>query len=194
MEQSDQTDQPGAVDPTQPLPPNHPAINGMGNGNAMGMGQAPQDNVHGGGVGGGDEAAAVKWTAPKEWQSAPNPNQMRLATYKIKDDTELVVSRAGGDVQQNITRWAGQFDGSPTPKQTTKTVHGLKVTLVQIEGTFQGGMGPQTGSHSGWAMMSAIVETAGSGEHYFFKVVGPAATVKAAQKPFETMIDGLTSS
>jgi len=35
----------------------------------------------------------------------------------------------------------------------------------------------------------AIVETAG--EHYFFKMTGPSATVKAAQKPFEAMIDGV---
>ena len=50
-------------------------------------------------------------------------------------------------------------------------------------------MGPQAGSHEGWMMMSAIVETAG--EHYFFKMTGPSATVKAAQKPFEAMIDGV---
>ncbi len=197
MEQSDPADQPGPVDPNQQLPPNHPPIDSMNMGNAMG--QAPHDNVHGGvgsmAAGGGDEALAIKWTAPKEWQQAPNPSQYRLATYKIKDDTELVVSRAGGDVQQNITRWAGQFDGSPTPKQTTKTVKGLKVTIVQIDGTFQGGMGPQTGSHAGWSMLSAIVDTSSqTGEHYFFKIVGPSATVKGAQKSFDAMIDGLTSS
>ncbi|HSQ68057.1 MAG TPA: hypothetical protein VLM85_32830 [Polyangiaceae bacterium] len=189
---------PGPVDSTQPLPPNHPAING-----AAGMGQAPQDNVHGGmGAGMGAAAAeegeppALAWKAPADWSPAPNPNAMRLATYKLphgtadKDETELVVARAGGDVATNIARWAGQFDGSPTPKETHKTIHDLKVTMVQIEGTYQGGMGPSTGAHPGWAMLGAIVET--KGESYFFKVIGPGATVHAAQKPFEAMIDGVT--
>jgi hypothetical protein len=191
---------PGPVDPNTPLPPNHPAING-----ATGMGQPPQDNVHGGlgaNAGGGmapdDEPPALTWKAPAEWSSAPNPNAMRLATYKIpaggadKESTELVVARAGGDVETNVARWAGQFDGSPAPKETHKAVHDLKVTLVQIEGTYQGGMGPSAGAHAGWAMLGAIVE--GKGQPYFFKVIGPAATVHAAQKPFEAMIDGLTPS
>ena len=167
----------GEVDTTQPLPPNHPSINGGG-----AMGQAAQAD---------QEPPSLVWKAPKEWAAAPNPNAMRLATYKITDDTELVVARAGGDVATNVARWAGQFDGSPAPKQTDKTVHGLKVTIVQIEGTYQGGMGPTTGSHPSWAMLGAIVET--SGEDYFFKVIGPAATVRAAKKPFEAMIDGLAS-
>ena len=173
MHPSDESEQPGPVDPNQQLPPNHPSI------------------------GGGAEAPTLTWTAPKEWTQAQNPNAMRLATYKLprgtdKDETELVVARAGGDVGTNVARWASQFDGSPAPKQTQKTVHDLKVTIVQIEGTYQGGMGPQTGSHPNWAMLGGIVET--KGESYFFKVIGPAATVRAARKPFETMIDGIEPS
>jgi len=165
------------VDPSQQLPPNHPSI-GQGGGGAMG--------------GGPVEAPALSWKAPKEWSSAPNPNPMRLATYKLPqgDGTELIVARAGGDVATNVARWGGQFDGSPTPKQTQKTVHDLKVTIVQIEGTYQGGMGQESGSHAGWSLLGAIVET--QGEAYFFKVLGPAATVRAARKPFEAMIDGVS--
>lgn len=164
----------------QKLPPNHPAIDM----------NAAASNAN-------DDTPSLKWTAPKDWSAAPNPNPMRLATYKLprnasdREDTELVVSRAGGDAKMNIARWASQFDGAQTPSEKTKTVHGLKVTVVEIAGTYQGGMGPQTGSHAGWAMLGAIVETAG--EHYFFKVIGPAATVKAAEKPFDTMIDAITS-
>ena len=172
IDQPSDPGEPGPVDTNQALPPNHPAIGSMGN--AM-----PAQN----------DAPALTWKAPKEWASAPNPNPMRLATYKISDDTELVVARAGGDVATNVARWAGQFDGSPAPKQTEKTVHDLKVTIVQLEGTYQGGMGTAAGSHPSWAMLGAVVET--QGESYFFKVIGPAATVRAAKKPFETMIDGV---
>ncbi len=189
--QQGQQQAPGPVDPNAPLPPNHPSIDPSMMGQ-MAQGHGNMPGMTGGGA--ADEAAAIKWTAPKEWSQSPNPNPMRIATYKVKDDTELAVSRAGGDLKMNIARWASQFDGSPTPKETTKTVHGLKVTLVQIEGTYQGGMGPDQGSHANWAMSSAIVDTSTSGEHYFFKMTGPAATVKGAQKSFEAMIDGITSS
>jgi hypothetical protein len=189
---------PGPVDPNAPLPPNHPDIRGGAMGAAMG--QPPNDSVHaglGGGAGAAGEAEppALTWKAPKDWASAPNPSAMRVATYKVPrapgatEDTELAVVRAGGDVATNVARWAGQFEGSPAPNETHKKVHDLDVTIVQIEGTYLGGMGPATGSHANWAMLGAIVET--KGESYFFKMTGPAATVRAARKPFEAMMDGV---
>ena len=48
----------------------------------------------------------------------------------------FVVSRAGGDIAGNIARWQGQFEGSPTGQRSDKTVHDMKVTTVQIDGTF----------------------------------------------------------
>jgi hypothetical protein len=71
-------------------------------------------------------------------------------------------------------------------------VRGLKVTLVEIDGTYQANMGSSNVAHAGWSMLAAIVET--KGQPYFFKVIGPTGTVHAAQKPFETMIGGVTPS
>lgn len=186
---------PGAVDTSQPLPPNHPALHGGA------VGASPQDFQGLEPTGAGNEEAPpeLAWKAPDGWVPVPNPNPMRLATYKLpragsdKEDTELVVARAGGDVEANVERWGAQFAGASTPKETKKTVHALKVTLVDVAGTYQGGMGPSTAPHPGWAMLGAIVEARGpTGESYFFKVIGPAATVHAAQKAFEAMIDGIT--
>jgi hypothetical protein len=166
----------------QELPPNHPPIGNTGGGNAMGMG---------GMAAGGDDPAAVEWKAPGAWKSVPNPNGMRLATYQVtpSGDTELVVSRAGGDVAGNIARWQGQFDGSPKASQTEKTVQGMKVTEVVIDGAFTNTMDPSAESKKDWSMLAAIVQ--GKGRPYFFKLVGPAATVHASKKPFDAMIDGL---
>lgn len=163
----------GAVE----LPPNHPTIAPR---------ETPHNPVHGfAAVGGEHELTAIAWKAPPTWSPAPNPNAMRLATYKLPSpqdaDVELVVSRAGGDVASNVTRWAGQF-GSATPKQTKKTIHELAVTIVDIEGTYDG--------HDHSAMLGAIVET--KGQPYFFKVVGPAATVRAARPAFDAMIESIT--
>jgi hypothetical protein len=172
---------------TTALPPNHPPINGNG---AMDFPTMPAAR--------NDSEGALIWKAPPAWTSAPNPSSMRLATYKLPragtdvEDTELAVSRAGGNVATNIARWAGQFEGGPPPKETHTTVHDLKVTMVQMEGAYQGAMGAAPSTHEGWAMMAAIVET--QGESYFFKVVGPVASVRAARKPFEAMISGITPS
>ncbi len=181
----------------QELPPNHPPI---GQGGTMGAMPNAQGGM--GGVAPSDEPAAIAWRAPAAWPSAPNPNAMRLETHKVphvapdKEDGELIIARAGGDVAGNIARWSGQFDGAFTMKQSTKTVHDMKVTRVEIEGVYTGGgMMPGGGaaaSHTGWVMLAAIVES--KGQPYFFKVVGPAATVHAAEKPFDAMIDGLTPS
>jgi len=146
------------------LPPNHPSISD-------------------------DDAPAVVWKAPDAWKSAPNPNAMRLATYKVSDDTELVVSRAGGDVATNVARWQGQFEGSPKAQQTDKTVRDMKVTTVEIDGTYTNTMDPSVQGHANWSMLAAIVQS--KGRPYFFKIVGPAATVHAAKKSFDAMIDSL---
>jgi hypothetical protein len=166
----------------QELPPNHPPIQNMGGnaGNAMGMGSMATE----------DDPPALEWKVPDAWKSAPNPNGMRLATYKVTDDTELVVSRAGGDVAGNVARWQGQFEGSPKPVQTEKTVKEMKVTEVQIDGAYANTMDPSAGAKKDWSMLAAIVH--GKGRPYFFKLVGPAATVHGAKKSFDAMIDGLT--
>ena len=168
-----------AADPTeQPqndmgdLPPDHPAVDNN-------SGLAPPT----------DEPAALVWKTPPTWTKVPNPNQMRIATYKISDDTELVVTRAGGDLASNIDRWKNQFEGDAKVEQSQKKVHDLAVTIVKIEGTYGGGMDPSAGAHPGWTMLAAIVER--GDQPYFFKIVGPSATVKAAEKPFDAMIDGL---
>jgi len=142
--------------------------------------------------------ATIAWTAPPRWMSVPNPSSMRLATFKIprvsgdEGDPELSVTQVGGDVDSNIDRWIGQFDeaAQKTAQRSTKTVRGMKVTFVEIEGAFSGGMGPSKGVQKGWALLGAIVET--SPMPHFFKLTGPAKSVKAARAELEGMIDTIT--
>ncbi len=168
------------------LPQNHPVIDDKKNFHGFAPTTTAQEK----------EPPVLAWKVPAAWAPVPNPNAMRLATYKLphaaadKDDAELVVSRAGGAVSANISRWAGQFEGASTPKQTTKTIHDLPVTLVDIEGTYEGGMGGPSSTHEHWALHGAIVET--KGQSYFFKIIGPTATVHAARSSFDAMIDAVT--
>ncbi len=175
------------------LPPGHPAINGTGNGGA--------NDMSGSAMGTGDLPAAgeatITWTVPARWKSAPNPSTMRLATFKIphqagdSEDAELSVTQVGGDVNANIDRWIGQFDqaGQKTAKRSTRTVHGMKVTVVEIEGAFSGGMGPSKGVQANWALLGGIVES--SPMPHFFKMTGPQKSVHAARAELDALLDSI---
>jgi hypothetical protein len=143
--------------------------------------------------------ADVTWEAPTSWQKADNPSPMRKATYKIPkaagdaEDAEMSVSQAGGSVDANIKRWAGQFEQPPAPevKKSERRAGDLKITVVEIHGTFLGGGMPgmaAAGPKKGWVMLAAIVETA---TPTFFKLTGPEKTVMAAKADFEKMVDGM---
>jgi hypothetical protein len=123
---------------------------------------------------------------------------MRKATYKIPraagdaEDGELAVSSAGGSVELNITRWKGQFEKAGDPVITKRAVGDLKLTIVEIEGTFNGGGMPGAAPSApkpGFAMLSAIVETPGG--LFFFKLTGPQKTLRAAKPDFEKFLDTL---
>jgi hypothetical protein len=168
------------LDNGETLPPNHPPIGG---------GSLPAA---------ADEAPALSWTRPAGWQEAPNPNAMRLATYRVPGEVEVSVSRAGGTTDANIQRWMAQFDNEGREGRVEKTVHGLHVVMVDVSGTYVGGgmgggMAQTAPAHprTGWAMVGAIVETPGL--PYFFKMTGPAAAIGLARPAFDRLVDGVAS-
>ena len=172
--------------PSGALPPNHPPIGDMtGHG---GVGASAPAN------GDSQQPAAITWKAPPSWQVMPNPNPMRVATYKVSDGAELTVARAGGSVDANVQRWSGQFDGSPKVDRSDKQVNGLEVTVVHIAGTFAGGGmgGAAPDKKDGWAMLAAIVES--NGPPYFFKLLGPADQVDHARAAFDGLVASVAPS
>jgi hypothetical protein len=123
---------------------------------------------------------------------------MRKATYKIKraegdpEDAEMSVSQAGGSIDANVERWVKQFEpkAGAEPRRSQRAVGDLKVTVVEVQGTFASGM-PGMGPgqpKTGWALLGAIVETP-SGQPWFFKLTGPEKTVTAAKAAFDKLID-----
>lgn len=135
----------------------------------------------------------IGYEAPGTWTSMPNANTMRKATYKIPkaagdaEDAELTVSAAAGGVEQNVKRWAGQF-GNAEPKTEQRTPNGLKVTVVEIKGTFASGgmMGAPSTPKEKYMLLGAVVDS-GDRQH-FFKMTGPEKTVTAAKKDFDKFV------
>ena len=93
-------------------------------------------------------AASLTFSAPPGWKTVATSSSMRVAQFALPRaagdpaDAELVVyyfGGSGGTVEANIERWLGQMqqpDGKPSSavaKRGTRTVNGLKVTLVDVE-------------------------------------------------------------
>jgi len=156
-------------EPADPLPPGHPAIDP----NAAPATAPPAES-------------SLSWKTPAKWQVMPNTSSMRLATYRVGGDAEMAVSQAGGSVDANVERWISQFgpDAKKNAKVTTKKVSGLDVTIVDVTGTF-------AGEKTDWALLGAIVATPGM--PHFFKLTGPAKTVKAARPELDELVASFTT-
>lgn len=149
---------------------------------------------------GGATAAGITWTVPASWTAGPG-STMRVATYQVPaargaEAAECAVfyfgQGQGGGTDANVQRWAGQFKEKPTAKRERRTVGGMAVTLVAVEGTYTnpgGGMMQSQGEKPGYRLLGAIVEAPEG--NVFFKLTGPAATVTAAQAAFDGLIGSL---
>jgi hypothetical protein len=143
------------------------------------------------------QASSLSWKAPARWESVKSASSMRLATFRVprtagdNDDAELSIMQAGGSVDANVERWIGQFDaaGQKTAKRSNRRVGTLDVTIVEVQGTYSGGMGPNASSAAGWALYGAIVSTPDM--PHFFKLTGPAKTVASARAEFDALIASL---
>jgi hypothetical protein len=146
--------------------------------------------------------ATLTWGVPKSWKVGPD-KQMRVATYLVEPQAgdaeggECAVfyfgQGVGGDIESNISRWTSQFEQPDGPKNESKEVNGLKVTIVQIGGTYLAPSGPMmaaSGKKENFRLRGAIVE--GPQGSVFFKFTGPAKTIAAASADFDAMIGSLT--
>jgi hypothetical protein len=146
--------------------------------------------------------AGIKWTRPERWGVDP-PRQMRVATYTMPaadgdaEGGECAVfyfgSGQGGDLNANIERWVNQFEDAGKPEQSTGEVNGMKVTKVEVTGTYLAPSGPMmqsSGKKENYRLLGAIVE--GPEGMVFFKATGPAKTMEAGQKDFDSLVNSLS--
>ena len=169
-------------------------------GSIAGAGLAREQAIAQTGQGSGG-TAGLRWTVPPAWHEEPTASPMRRAQYRIPGpggDGECIVfyfgPGQGGDAKANLTRWAGQFrtaDDKPIGtafKTRELTAGGVHVTMVDATGTYVGGMGggPPGPPRANQTMLAAIVQ--GPDANWFFRALGPKATMDAQRGPFEQMI------
>jgi hypothetical protein len=152
-------------------------------------------------------AAGLTFTAPDGWKPVATSSSMRVAQFTLPrasgeaQDAELVVyyfGGSGGTVDANIERWVGQMqqpDGRPTTavtKRQSRTVNGMKVTLVDVTGTYVAEVtpgSPQRHNSPNFHLRAAVIDTANG--PYFIKLTGPAKTIAAAEKSFELFLSSV---
>jgi hypothetical protein len=148
-------------------------------------------------------AGGLRWAVPPSWPVA-SPRPMRMATYTIpaapgSEAGECGVFHfgkgQGGSVDENLDRWAKQFESAAAPKKSERTISGLKVHRIDISGTYLAPGGPMMqsqGKKPGWRLVGAIVEAPDG--LVFFKCVGPSATIAKAEKDFDGMLGSLAKA
>src|SRR5262245_38816793 len=144
-------------------------------------------------------ASGMTWTVPAGWRSG-GARAMRLATYIVGGpDPQLMGECAvfyfgaglGGGVDENIARWTGQFEPTPNSSRRELTVNGMKVTRVEIAGTFLApGVDMQSqGKLPAWKLLGAIAE--GPKGAAFFKFTGPAGVIDRSAEDFDGLLGSL---
>lgn len=121
------------------------------------------------------------YTLPAEWTEA-TPGQFQLALWTVGDGEEQVdisVSSAGGSVDANLARWAGQVGLPPTAvagASESITIDGRSAVRVELVG------GEKT-------IIGAIVPD--GDRNWFFKLIGPNAPAAGERERFQQFIESV---
>ncbi|HKG60536.1 MAG TPA: hypothetical protein VKB05_12330 [Pyrinomonadaceae bacterium] len=139
------------------------------------------------------QKSELKFRVPAGWVEEERTSSMRVAQYRLPkapgdtEDASLVLyyfgQGQGGSTAANIDRWISQMkqpDGSPVKgaKDEHLEANGLKVTTVDVAGTYVAETAPGSGTFNNkpdYRLRAAVVETPNGS--YFVKLVGPEKTV-----------------
>ena len=147
------------------------------------------------------QTGALTFTKPAAWKDRAPASSMRVAEFVVpkapgdSEDGEVIVyyfGGGGGSVEANLQRWTSQFQSTKDPVRTTATVNGLKLTSLDVSGTYVADMRPGASEHynkPGFRMRATVVETPKG--PYFIKLTGPARTVASAGAAFDQFLKSL---
>ena len=144
------------------------------------------------------QSGTLTFTKPVAWKDRAPASSMRVAEFVVPraagdtEDADVIVyyfGGGGGSVEANLQRWATQVQSSKPPVRTTGDVNGLKLTSLDVAGTYVAEMRPGSTEHfnkPGYRMRATVVETPKG--PYFIKLTGPARTVDAAGPAFDQFL------
>lgn len=129
------------------------------------------------------------------WKAVPTSSPMRAAVLNVtvegaEKPLEAVFyyfgAGQGGDTEANVTRWLGQFEGTPVSKRDELPAGDKKVTIVTATGTYMDGamFGPKT-PKADYTLLGAIVP--GPESPVFIKLTGPKAAIDKITEDFKKL-------
>ena len=152
--------------------------------------------------------ATLKYDVPAGWVAKKPSSSMRVADFdlpKVAGDSEDATTtiyffgaQQGGGVQANMDRWISQLtqpNGKPSKdvaKTSTLTSHGLKISIVDVSGTYVAETAPGSGQQlnkPGFRQLASVVETPGG--NYYVKLTGPAKTVAKWEPTYMALLKSL---
>ncbi len=128
----------------------------------------------------------MKFNVPGDWKQLPLSSMQigivagKLGMPAISDDISLTLSTSGGSVEDNLSRWEGQFSGGAPMQRETLTIDGTEAILVRLQGTFSAGFGKSP--EADWRMTGVIIPM--EKHNYFIKLTGPSADVARVEDQF----------
>ena len=152
-------------------------------------------------------AAALTFITPQGWKSTTPGSSMRVAEFTLPrtagdaEDAQLVIyyfGGSGGSVDANINRWVAQMeqpDGRPSAdvaRKQTKTINGLVVSLVDVNGTYVAETAPGSSERHNkpnFRLRAGVVQTPNG--PYFIKLTGPAKTVTAWDRAYDQFVSSM---
>lgn len=148
----------------------------------------------------------MSYVPPNGWIREDPTSEHRLIQYRLRGeskgagDARIVLyyfgEQGSGSVEANIDHWAAQFrqdDGRPSLEVARVEHHesnGLAVHTVEVQGTYVATTAD--GKHLNEpdrSMHAAIVYTVAG--PYYFKVVGPTATVRRWDDSYTALLNSL---
>ena len=142
------------------------------------------------------KVADLTFKTPAPWKVVPPSSPMRAGTVQFtiegaEKPLEAIFyyfgAGQGGDTEANITRWLGQFEGTPTSKREELTAGDKKIALVIADGTYLDGppFGGTKTPRPDYTLLGSIVPAGDA--NVFIKLTGPKADVAKALEAFKAL-------
>ena len=133
---------------------------------------------------------APQWKVPEGWKT-DRGNEFSLAAFAVTDGERAIkttVSRAGGDMLQNLNRWRGQLGLKAwSPEEMSKTAK--KLSVDGHEGTLVELVGNDARSGKPSCILGVIVPR--DDEAWFFKLTGDVELAQREKENFEAFVQSV---
>ena len=127
--------------------------------------------------------SGISFTVPAGWKKVEVKGNIPEGEYALprtegdEHDGRLTLMGSGGGLEQNITRWQGEFNGADEPKIEKIKIDGVEATLVDIRGEWKGtSFRPISPPRPEHRLVAVFVPMKGRNDFYI-KLTGPKATL-----------------